>query len=82
MYHILETLGFQYFFLLNLANRKKDQIQQLLLEQSPDFVCVCVCVCVYVCVRMRTWFCLVTSNCVSGKVNPHFHPQFREVKFD
>ena len=45
MYHILETLGFQYFFLLNLANRKKDQIQQLLLEQSPDFVCVCVCVC-------------------------------------
>ena len=78
MYHILETLGFQYFFLLNLANRKKDQIQQLLLEQSPDFVCVCVCVRA----RARTRFCLVTSNCVSGKVNPHFHPQFREVKFD
>ena len=51
MYHILETLGCQYFFLLNLANRKKDQIQQLLLEQSPDCVCVCVCMCV--CARAR-----------------------------
>ena len=80
MYHILETLGCQYFFLLNLANRKKDQIQQLLLEQSPDFVCVCVCVCARA--RTRASFHLVTSNCVSGKVNPHFHPQFQEVKND
>ena len=69
MYQSFRNSGLPIFFSESCKKKKTIRFSNFCLNRA---------LILSVCVEL----CLVRSKCVSAKVDPHFHPQFQEVKFD